>query len=194
MPDPPTPTVDLGLVARCFTSAVQILGWLPTGAHQGRFMETAIAAGELPSECRLLIAADNKLDYASSAGQRIEWRVLGQAQRGDRATLRLQFTCTPDCGAAETRVALPLRWHCFSWVHLKSSSSECHPTHAACEAHRRRMGQGARMTRPCSIEPGAAWCIDDPEGRCLPSPWLCDRELAMFRHAFGPAARCVKRP
>jgi hypothetical protein len=189
--DLPTPAVDPGFVARCFTGAVQALGWLPAGAHQGQFMKTAITAGGLASECRQLVADDNKFDYASSAGQRIGWQELDRVQQGDRVTLRLQFTCTPGCGVAETHVVLPLRWHCFSWVHLDDHSSECYPTHAACEASR---GQSSRMTTPCEIEPRAAWCIDAPQGRCLPGPWDCDRELAAFRSAFGPSARCVKRP
>lgn len=193
-PDAPLPANDLSLVASCFTAAVEALGWLPAGAHQGQFMKTALDAGGPASDCRRLVADDNKFDYAANGGRRIGWQPIERAQRGEVATVQLRFTCTPECGSLDAQVVLPVRWHCFSWVHQADHSSECHPTEAACKAAKREKEQGARMTTPCSLEPHAAWCIDAPHGRCLPGPWDCDRELATFRSAFGPTARCIKRP
>lgn len=191
---PPPRASDLDLVVRCFTAAVEKLGWLPSGAHHGQFMRTALEAEGAAPECRALVDDGNKYDFAATGGRRVGWQPIGEKRSGDSATLQLRFTCTPECGTEVGHVILPLRWHCFSWVHRADHSSECHPTQGACDAARSRMEQGARMTTPCSLEPHAAWCIDAPYGRCLPEPWACDRELALFRSAFGPEARCIKKP
>jgi hypothetical protein len=184
---PSTASPDVDRVARCVTSAVETLGWYPGGAHAGHFMKTALRLGRVGADCGGLAADGNVWDYPISRGRRVQFGVLEETTEGDTTTLRLAFGCKPECGVEETRVTLPLRWHCFSWVHLEDSGGECHPTHAACEESR-VLREGA--TTPCSLEPHAVWCVDAARGPCLPDPWACEREAGRFLRD----ARCVRRP
>jgi len=164
-----TPARDkLALVAGCATEAVRVLGWnpLPHGAHHGSVIRTSIVHGG-SADCAPLAHEKNKFQFEVD-GDVIDWD-WGPKDQPNATTIRFTFRCR-GCGSPiETRVTLPRRWYCFSWIERERSGSVCQPSRASCEAARASF----RPASPCELHTGAAWCLRSDMSRCSDSPWSC---------------------
>ena len=173
-----TPAVPRGFAAelaiRCWTQAIEKLGWLPAGAHTGQFIQTAHDAGMLSADCKPLAAERFPRGLPLEAGGTLQWSREKEEPRGQSIQITIRFYCPKaECAVAEERViVLPRTWHCFGWIHGPEHGSACFRSAAACATGQKRVG---RETTPCRRHSGAAYC--SPKSKlCYPSPWDCGRE------------------
>ncbi|HMR75255.1 MAG TPA: hypothetical protein PKD61_09085, partial [Polyangiaceae bacterium] len=61
------------LAMRCWSTAMEKLGWLAAGAHTGQFVKTASDAGLLPPECKPLGSDTFESGFPLDGGGTLQW-------------------------------------------------------------------------------------------------------------------------